>query len=451
LERIPVRAETDLSGQMEYALSGFGLRPARHGAPRESTVMLNERRPAVVVFALFLLLVFVGLSPFQPRDPALFGPGATALRSAGDLLRQISYGSIFLLLLAFAIGERGRSLLADFSPLLAALLVWCLASALWSTEPDVVFRRAALTSIIAVSTLAGVSAVGSGRSIELLKSVLGLVLIVNWLSIAVLPQAVHLPGDVEPLLVGDWRGLYFHKNIAGSVSAITALIFLFSAWKTRRLSEAALGVAAVLFTVMTHSRLSLALFAPALAVGTLYRLAWSRPLDRAIVTVGLALLTFALLAGAIVYRDAILQFVDDPAQFTGRTEIWTAELAAARDRPWFGIGYGAFADTGAASPLHHYVASRWIDSVAQGHNAYLQLLVTIGLPGLLLAIGCVLVEPALSLVAARGAAVERYALPCALFVFMLFHNFLESDFLEGDSPAWVAWLVMLGVLREKAP
>jgi exopolysaccharide production protein ExoQ len=30
---------------------------------------------------------------------------------------------------------------------------------------------------------------------------------------------------------------------------------------------------------------------------------------------------------------------------------------------------------------------------------------------------------------------------------MLLHNFLESDFLEGDGAAWVAFLLMLAMLR----
>jgi O-antigen ligase len=38
------------------------------------------------------------------------------------------------------------------------------------------------------------------------------------------------------------------------------------------------------------------------------------------------------------------------------------------------------------------------------------------------------------------------AVLAAIFVFMVLHNFLESDFLEGDDPAWVAFLLMLAML-----
>jgi hypothetical protein len=34
----------------------------------------------------------------------------------------------------------------------------------------------------------------------------------------------------------------------------------------------------------------------------------------------------------------------------------------------------------------------------------------------------------------------------ALFVFFIAHNFMESDFLEGDAPAWVSCLLMLAFL-----
>jgi hypothetical protein len=37
-------------------------------------------------------------------------------------------------------------------------------------------------------------------------------------------------------------------------------------------------------------------------------------------------------------------------------------------------------------------------------------------------------------------------MPFALFVFIALHNLLESDFLEGDAPDWVAFLFVLAAL-----
>ena len=113
-----------------------------------------------------------------------------------------------------------------------------------------------------------------------------------------------------------------------------------------------------------------------------------------------------------------------------------------------GAGFGSFADTGAASLLHAYVADKWVQNISHGHNAYLQMLVTIGLPGFALAILVFLLAPACAFWRFDPARAGIKAVLVAIFVFMVLHNFLESDFLEGDDPAWVAFLLMLAMQRD---
>jgi hypothetical protein len=38
----------------------------------------------------------------------------------------------------------------------------------------------------------------------------------------------------------------------------------------------------------------------------------------------------------------------------------------------------------------------------------------------------------------------------ALFVFAILHNFMESDFLEGDAPTWAALLLTVAALNASA-
>ncbi len=138
--------------------------------------------------------------------------------------------------------------------------------------------------------------------------------------------------------------------------------------------------------------------------------------------------------------------LEDPTEFTGRAAIWQAELAFARDHLFLGSGFGTFADTGSLSPLHNYVAGSWVEAVAHGHSGYLQILVTIGGVGLLLTVVALIVLPAVKFWQMDGSDLDLKAMLFALFVFFVAHNFMESDFLEGDAPAWVAYLVMLAFL-----
>ena len=81
---------------------------------------------------------------------------------------------------------------------------------------------------------------------------------------------------------------------------------------------------------------------------------------------------------------------------------------------------------------------------SHGHNGYLQILVTTGAIGFVLALAALVVSPAIAFW--KCSAVELKALLFALFVFLVLHNLMETDFLEGDGVAWVAYLLMLAML-----
>src|SRR6185503_11198729 len=103
------------------------------------------------------------------------------------------------------------------------------------------------------------------------RTVLGAILIVDCASILVVHQAVHLSDETDPGLVGNWRGLYYHKNIAGAVTAITALLWLFHAIETKKWIPCLMFAGAVAFAVMTRSKTSIGLLPLAISAGLLFR------------------------------------------------------------------------------------------------------------------------------------------------------------------------------------
>jgi len=396
-------------------------------------------------FAALLLLVFVGLHPFEVRDSAALLHGADESGS-GSVLRQASYLGVFALT-GFAALHRGVRVWSAVPVSLLLLLGWCVASALWAGEPYVTLRRAALECVIVGSVFLGVMTLGAERALRIFYWVLAGVLIVNWLSIPLVPQAVHLAGEADPSLIGDWRGLYFHKNIAGAVCAISALVFFFAFMETRRWWDGVLFVGAVAFAAMTHSKTSLALLPVALVVGAVYRFAWGRVLDRQIVLVAALLIGFVAVVALASEWNALAHLLTDPEELSGRAAIWQAELRAIADNPLLGSGFGSFADTGGASPLRHYIGSAWIANISHGHSGYLQLLVTIGGVGFVLALWALVGWPFRRFLAADADDLNLKGLLFAVFVFVVFHNILESDYLESDAAAWVAFLLMLAMLK----
>lgn len=399
-------------------------------------------------FLIFLLLVFVSLTPFEVRDTnALLHGADTSEAGSGNLSRQIAYLATFALILFAAFRTRSSRVLYAVPVTILLLLGWCIASATWTAEPAVTFRRAALECIVVIAAFLSVDTLGISRALSLLRWVLAGVLIVNWLSIPLIPQAVHLAGETDPRLIGDWRALYFHKNIAGSVCAISTLIFFFSFLEKRRWSDAALFTAAAAFTAMTYSKTSIALLPVALLLGIVYRFAWRRPLDRQIASVALGLVAFVATAATLLEWDALRHLLADPDELTGRAAIWQAEFAYIADHPLLGSGFGSFADTGTASPLRHYIGSAWIANISHGHSGYLQLLVTIGGVGFAIAMLGLIAAPIAQFARTDGTNLPLKSLLFAIFVFVIFHNIVESDYLEGDGAAWVAFLLALAMLK----
>ncbi len=398
-------------------------------------------------FVAFLLVVFVGVEPFAVRDYATLAIGESGFAGEGDSIRQILYLASLATIGLAAFDKRGIRALFGVPLPLAMLLIWCCASALWAAAPGVTFRRAGLEFVVVASAILSVDTLGFERSLKLLRNVLALVLIANWISIPIVPQAVHLPGEMDPSLVGNWRGMFFHKNIAGSTTALSAVIFLYYAIERKSLPDLALFAGAVVFTIMTHSKSSIGLLPVAIFLGSVYRLAWRRDIDRVIVSVVVGLVVIAGITLAVIDSDVIARALENPDEFTGRAEIWQGEIAFIRDHLLLGSGFGTFADTGAASPLRDYVSAVWVLNISHGHNAYLQLFVTIGGIGFVLAMIAFVIQPFGVFVRMKPEALTLAAPLFTIFAFMVLHNMLESDFLEGDGPAWVIFLISLALLR----
>lgn len=419
----------------------YGIAPPAIAAP--------TNRLAELAYVLYLLLIFVSLHPFAVRDMALL-PLGTSGNGEGDTLRQVCYLGTFALIAFSAFQTRGSDIVRAMPLTMVLLLGWCLVTSLWAPAAMIAMRRAALEVVIVVCAMLSVQTLGAERATAILRTVLGAVLIVNCASILVVHQAVHLSDEIDQGLIGDWRGLYFHKNIAGAVTVITALLWLFHAIETKRWTHWAVFAVAILFTVMTRSKTSIGLLPLAIGAGLLFRYLRRGTLEQWILFVaGAGLLAVAACVVAMNLHE-IEQFLTDPTELTGRVAIWRGEFAFIADHPLLGAGFGSFADTGNLSPLYNYVADRWVRGEAHGHNAYLQMLVTIGGVGFVLAILAFVIRPALSFRQIKAPReIALFAPLFAIFVFIVFHNFVESDYLEGDGPAWVAFVLILACLHTR--
>ncbi|PZP13418.1 MAG: hypothetical protein DI607_08590, partial [Sphingomonas hengshuiensis] len=104
---------------------------------------------------------------------------------------------------------------------------------------------------------------------------------------------------------------------------------------------------------------------------------------------------------------------------------------------------------GNASPIWSITRS-WVAQSSHGHNGYLDLLVTIGLPGTVLAVAMLVVWPLMRLFLSLSISKQQRALLFAMLAFGIGHNLTESSILNGPSVVEVFLILAIALIYRLA-
>jgi O-antigen ligase len=397
--------------------------------------------------AAILFVIFVTLNPFSDLgavDPSQQTSGSEAPTYFALLLLTIVTGLLLY--------KAGRFTLPSLAtPANFALLAWLLAVGVaLSVEPSVSARRfvlAFLTFLLAAK-LPSLTR-GLRQFTGLLLFTAAIVLILSYLGILLAPHVtIHQPGDlVEPELAGKWRGIYGHKNVAAGVMAV----FIYTGWFAIRVGRPLAGGAITLavFLIFSGGKSELALLFVVPMIAALVARARSIWLKAFLAFAPLATLTF-LTVGTVVSTtaQAILSALSVDPTFTGRTDIWKFAFAAIAEHPWRGHGFEAFWFSEA---LRHGVEgkTKWLSQVATSHNSYIDVALTIGIPGLVLTLVAFLVQPLKDfhrrLPSAENQVFAEFLL--LLWLFALYAGTFEAFFFNRVAPMWFVLALAVCGLR----
>src|SRR6202042_2708661 len=187
------------------------------------------RRQQVVVvlrgatFIGALLLAWISLRPFE--DLAELDLAETT--SGSDTITYLVFGGLALLTAFLTVPGNRKGLAALLTPGFLIFGGWIVVSVMLSTDPAISVKRFTLTASAAAvaSMLFFLPRSQSEMARWFSVAVLGL-LAACYLGIVFVPNlSIHLATDLqEPLLAGDWRGVFEHKNVAAPVMVM--MLFL---------------------------------------------------------------------------------------------------------------------------------------------------------------------------------------------------------------------------------
>ncbi|MFK4651697.1 O-antigen ligase [Bradyrhizobium japonicum] len=409
---------------------------------------LNAAQAARCLVAVAaLLLVLITLDPF----PDLRNEDVTTVVGGRMALTYISWGLLAAVAMLFVAATDAPALKSLVTPLHLCLVGWLLINIVFSESRGVSIQRFVLA--VSVTSLAMLLPLlpPTQRTFNLCLGGAALVLLVLcYLGVFLAPQySMHTALDLtEPQLAGDWRGSFGHKNIASPVMTILVYVGIYLCGVGSFVMGPAIAALAGIFLIFTGGKTSTVL---CLAIYGLASLVYVTPglwLKRLICFVPLIVMNLltvgSVLSPALGTLTRLLPL--DPT-FTGRSAIWEFALAAVAEKPIIGHGYAAFWDDVTARQTAQ--GSEWATSAAHSHNSYLDLAVTIGLPGLVLVILVFVLAPLGNFQSAqahnRSRALAKLFL--TVWLFGLYYGATETFLLERQNPIWFMFALAVAGLH----
>ena len=405
----------------EVARGGRGVGWPVAGAALAAAIGLAAAANLKIALAVTVALILAGAILLQPSMllPALVASVFVEVVSVGGIPISRVIAPITLLVV-LAASTRPESRIRGESPFVWATLygIWALASGLWTVS---VSGTTFLLSSLAIGFIYMLAFASLVTSRHVLERVL-YAFAAAALAIGVFAIAAFLLGFSKGLVEGRATGGAGDPNFfaAYQLVALPLVIVLVTEARQRWLRVAlAATVVVVIGSVLTSvSRggfvvlIVIALAMVALPARTFFG---SPKQKRALLVVCLVggAIAFGVSAGTVVPRLKATfagESTSAAAQGSGRLEFWSAAWMSSKQRPFLGLGYGAFVDVSdnliVQTPGINFQHFDLRPNGSQVHNAYLGSLAELGIPGLVLFVG-LLISTALLLrrTAKRGRAV----------------------------------------------
>jgi O-antigen ligase len=415
---------------------------------REALAGLDAVQAArCLVAAAALLLVLVTLDPF----PDLRNPDVTTIVGGRMALTYVSWGLLAGVAVLLVAATDAPALKTLATPLHLCLLGWLVINIVFSESRGVSMQRfvlaASVTSIAVLLPLLP----PTQRSFNLCLGATALVLLaLCYLGVLLAPQySMHTTLDVtEPQLAGDWRGSFGHKNVASPVMTILVYVGIYLSAVGSFVMGPAIAALAGIFLIFTGGKTSSVLCLAIYVLASLVYVTpslWMKRIICFVPLVAMNLLTVgSALSPALAAMTRLLPL--DPT-FTGRSAIWEFTLAAVAEKPIIGHGYAAFWDD--VTSRQTAQGAEWATSAAHSHNSYLDLAVTIGLPGLMLVILVFVLAPLGNFQTAqahsRSGALAKLFL--TVWLFGLYYGATETFLLDRQNPVWFLFALAVAGLH----
>jgi O-antigen ligase len=330
--------------------------------------------------------------------------------------------------------------------LLGVFVAFALVSASWSIDGMATsFRGLELLLATMVAAYIGMR-YRPDQLLEILFWAGAIFLVLNLAIVFAIPTEGQMHSRPDYL---SWRGVYWHKNHLGSIAALVNVVSLWRmliAWEHRRADWLGGAVYLISFAPVYFAYsatggvvlIALHLFALCgwLWIMTSHRWRrWHYSLALGVVVAGLAWTALS--------ADKIFGVFNRRGTMSGRVDLWSYLLQeVVPERLWWGHGFGAIWTlesfrVGAAQRVHW----RWPAAIAD--NGFLDVLLHLGIVGLLVFLGVLIVAIVRSFRYGLAGRTLTDFFPLLLMFYAVVGNLAFSLFMETEIFVWLLIVVVL--------
>lgn len=398
-----------------------------------------------VLFYVTFLYFTVGFAPYISLSSTYLG---SAMAAGSNLLNQLTAIILLFSFVAFMAREKSFSIIFTPRLLMAAIFGWFAFASLVGGAPMFSLRRLFMCAIVCVLAGCFLQLPRSEKHFATLLATCVLIIVfLCYFGVVVLPtRSIHQASDaLEPLLAGNWRGVFRHKNEAASVMAVLIIVCLYLC---RRWSFAGgLIILSLVFLLKSGGKTALGLM-PIVLAASWFIVRWPR-WRYAVATLLLGVFAIVIVGTTVdpVFAQMLTKRGID-ASFTGRTDIWSVAIEYIRQSPLVGYGYQAFwrSDTLMTSFTEN---NTWATTAPDSHNGYFDLLLGAGVPGLVLVLMWIFLLPLhyIGQMDETTRASPLTKLYVSVWLYVLLYGFLETLFLLSTGFVWFFLMVAVMGLR----
>jgi O-antigen ligase len=402
-----------------------------------------------LIAALILTVLLLTFSPFA-AGTLIIDPNA----SGGNKINQIGYSLLGAIAVGALLTLADPARLRTLPTFAWGLVILFYLLAVLNSPDKAVAMRAMLFSFVAV--IAAISVIGLAKDERALQNILAIsfltILAICYFGVFAFPDAARHVGEIyEPANEGLWRGVYQHKNTAGPVMAA----FVFGGVYLMRSGRMRLGiiltVLAVFFLIQSGSKTSAGTVFLVMSIVLLPALLGFR-----LLTILLFVLVFVVFGtftvGSVLFPaiNDIVQSISPENSYTGRVTLWQFSIDMISHHPFSGYGLESLWGKPVVMDMERPYDADWdFRGIVHGHNAYLDSMLELGIPGALSICFVVIIQPIIDYLRTRRLRANILAADFFLMIiiFTALNAFMETFFFRRGDPVWMLMVLAVAGLR----